>query len=205
MTWLKQLNNLTIVSVDVMVCHWHLNYDSYSADGVEGRGRFTFFSRFCAIFPILHLELNDCILLPIHMLVMSAIMVLPGAHDDSFPSTEPFGFSAATYFVPMTALVGVAIASMVIGKLSDIKGRKPCLLFCLYGTVVGCILKFIMRKSFYVYCAMNFLNGLVSASVPVALAYAGDVNETKREKDAEIGVLVGISMLGSSGGDILGI
>lgn len=125
-------------------------------------------------------------------------MVLTGAHDDSFPNTEPFGFSAATYFVPMTALIGVAIASLVIGKLSDIKGRKPCLLLCLYGSAVGCVLKYIMRKSFWPYCAMNFLNGLFSASVPVALAYAGDVNETKREKDAEIGLIVGIAMLGSA-------
>jgi hypothetical protein len=40
----------------------------------------------------------------------TAIMVLPpdspGAHPDSFPTTEPFGFSAATYFVPMCALLG---------------------------------------------------------------------------------------------------
>jgi len=133
------------------------------------------------------------------------IMVSAGDHPDSFPDTSPFGFSAATYFVPMTALLGVAIASLVIGRLSDFKGRKPCLLFCLYGTVVGCILKYILRKSFWPYCAMNFLNGLFSASVPVALAYAGDVNETKREKDAEIGLLVGVSMLGTAGGGIIAI
>ena len=129
----------------------------------------------------------------------------PGAHEDSFESTAPFGFSAATYFVPMTALGGVAIASMVIGKLSDKKGRKPCMLLCLYGSTVGCILKFLARSNFWAYNAMNFLNGLFSASVPVALAYAGDVNETKREKDAEIGTLVGVSMLGSSGGGIIAI
>lgn len=99
----------------------------------------------------------------------------------------------------------MAIASLVIGKLSDVKGRKPCLLLCLYGTVVGCILKYITRKNFWAYNAMNFLNGLFSASVPVSLAYAGDVNEKKREKDAEIGLLVGISMLGMTGGGIIAI
>ena len=99
----------------------------------------------------------------------------------------------------------VAIASLVIGRLSDIKGRKPCILLCLYGTVVGCVLKYLMRKNFWAYNAVNFLNGLLSASVPVALAYAGDVNETKREKDAEIGLLVGISMLGTTGGGIIAI
>ncbi|KAL7458690.1 hypothetical protein ACHAWC_010328 [Mediolabrus comicus] len=133
------------------------------------------------------------------------IMVLPGAHVDSFPDTGGLGFSAATYMVPMSALLGVAIASMFIGMASDKVGRKPCMLLCLYGTVVGCILKYLFRFSFWPYCGFNFLNGLFSASVPVSLAYAGDVNETKREKDSEIGVLVGISMLGAAGGGIIAI
>lgn len=46
----------------------------------------------------------------IRICIITAIMVLPrgspGAHPDSFPTTEPFGFSAATYFVPMSALLG---------------------------------------------------------------------------------------------------
>jgi MFS family permease len=62
-----------------------------------------------------------------------------------------------------------------------------------------------MRKNFWAFNASNFLNGLLSASVPVSLAYAGDVNETKREKDAEIGLLVGISMLGTTGGGVIAI
>jgi hypothetical protein len=31
-----------------------------------------------------------------------AMMCAPGAHPDSFPSTEPFGFNSATYFLPGT-------------------------------------------------------------------------------------------------------
>lgn len=133
------------------------------------------------------------------------IMVLPDAHDDSFPDTGGLGFSAATYMLPMSALLGVAISSMVIGSASDKLGRKPCILFCLYGTVIGCILKYLFRFSFWPYCGFNFLNGLVSASAPVALAYAGDVNETKREKDGEIGIIIGIAMLGAAGGGIIAI
>lgn len=30
-----------------------------------------------------------------------AIMVSPDAHEESFPSTDPFDFSSATYFIPM--------------------------------------------------------------------------------------------------------
>lgn len=71
--------------------------------------------------------------------------------------------------------------------------------------MIGCILKYLFRFSFWPYCGFNFLNGLVSASVPVAPAYAGDVNETKREKDGEIGILVGISILGAAGGGIIAI
>lgn len=73
------------------------------------------------------------------------IMVLPGAHADSFPSTAPFDFAAATYFVPMAALLGVSISSLVIGGASDKYGRKPMMLLCLYGTVAGCILKYLFR------------------------------------------------------------
>lgn len=65
------------------------------------------------------------------------IMVMPGAHKDSFPDTGGLGFSGATYMVPMSALLGVAIASMVIGRASDKIGRKPCILLCLYGTVLA--------------------------------------------------------------------
>ena len=75
-------------------------------------------------------------------------MVLPkdqGGTEDSFPTTAPFDFSAATYFVPMAALLGVAISSLVIGGASDKYGRKPMMLICLYGTVVGCILKYVAR------------------------------------------------------------
>lgn len=56
------------------------------------------------------------------------IMVMPGAYKDSFPDTGGLGFSGATYMVPMSALLGVAIASMVIVRAWDKVGRKPCIL-----------------------------------------------------------------------------
>jgi len=56
------------------------------------------------------------------------IMVMQGAYKDSFPDTGGLGFSGATYMVPMSALLGVAIASMVIVRAWDKVGRKPCIL-----------------------------------------------------------------------------
>ena len=55
------------------------------------------------------------------------------------------------------------------------------------------------------YNFFNFLNGLLSASTPVAMAYAGDVFETQREKEKEISNLVGLSMLGTGCGGIIAI
>ena len=133
------------------------------------------------------------------------IMASPGLDKDSFPNTGGLGFSAATYFIPMTASLGVAIASIFFGTLSDRIGRKPCILICLYGTVIGCVIKFLARRHFWLYNFFNFLNGLLSASTPVAMAYAGDVFETKREKEVEISNIVGISMLGTGCGGIIAI
>eukprot|EP00957_Ditylum_brightwellii_P191412 14572920-Ditylum_brightwellii.AAC.1 len=45
-------------------------------------------------------------------------------HPDAFPNTKPFDFNSATYFIPMCSMLGIAIASTFVGKLSDHVGRK---------------------------------------------------------------------------------
>mmetsp|Transcript_7928 Transcript_7928/g.12223 ORF Transcript_7928/g.12223 Transcript_7928/m.12223 type:complete len:171 (+) Transcript_7928:275-787(+) len=72
-----------------------------------------------------------------------------GSHPDSFDNTDPFGFSAATYFLPMTALFGAAITSAFIGGLSDRVGRRPCLLVCVGASVIGTIGKYMARETFW--------------------------------------------------------
>lgn len=133
------------------------------------------------------------------------IMVLPGAHQDSFPSTSPFDFNSATYFIPMTALLGVAVSSTIIGAISDKIGRKICIMVSLWGSTFGSALKFFLSFNFWAFCGANFLNGLFSAALPVALAYVGDATPTREEKRSEIGALVGFSMIGMSGGGICAI
>ena len=98
-------------------------------------------------------------------------MVSPGADPASFPSTNPFDFSTATYAIPMFALLGIAIAGLYSGRLSDKVGRKPILQLTMYGSMIGSIVKYLLRKSFWGFCMANFANGLVSGSLPVALAY----------------------------------
>ncbi|VEU45301.1 unnamed protein product [Pseudo-nitzschia multistriata] len=116
----------------------------------------------------------------------------PEVHKDSFPSTAPFGFNAATYFLPMSFLLGLAFASISIGSLSDRFGRKPLMLVCLYGSVFLTGIMYYTRKSFWAFCGASFANGLVSATVPVALAYVSDVFPEREKKEKEIGLVIGI-------------
>ena len=132
-------------------------------------------------------------------------MALPGSHPDSFESTAPFGVTAATYFLGMTALLGAAISSTFIGALSDRIGRKPCLLVCVGVGAVGAIVNYLARGSFWGFCIANFAQGLFAASDPVALAYVSDVKATRKEKDAEIGNLIALSMVGMTGGGVCSI
>jgi MFS family permease len=126
---------------------------------------------------------------------------LEGSHPDSFPSTAPFGFTAATYFLAS------ALTSAFVGGWSDKYGRCPFLLACVGMSVFGAIAKYLARNSFWGFCVANFVNGLFSSTLTVALAYVSDVHPGtgRSEKDSEIGKLAGLNMLGVTGGGIVAI
>lgn len=132
-------------------------------------------------------------------------MTQPGVHKDSFPDTDPFGFSAATYFIPMTAMLGGAFTCAFAGSLSDRIGRKSVLLVCVGMSVITTLIKYAMRDKFWTFCAANFANGLFGGTLPVGLAYASDIHPNRVKKDEEIGLLIGFNMIGRSGGGIIAI
>ena len=134
-----------------------------------------------------------------------ALMALPGSHPDSFPSTAPFDFSAATYFIPLTGLLGMAIAGVFAGKISDKIGRKPVVLFCLAGSMFGSALKWFLRHGFWPFCIANLVNGLLSGTLPVALAYSSDLFSSEREKSKNFTAIVGLYVVGQSTGGIFAI
>lgn len=134
-----------------------------------------------------------------------ALMALPGSHPDSFPSTAPFDFSAATYFIPLTGLLGMAIAGVFAGKISDKIGRKPVVLFCLAGSMFGSALKWFLRHGFWPFCIANLVNGLLSGALPVALAYSSDLFSSEREKSKNFTAIVGLYVVGQSTGGIFAI
>jgi len=107
--------------------------------------------------------------------------------------------------MPMTALLGVGIASVVIGTISDKVGRKPCVLVCLYASVFLSMAKYFLRSTFWGFCAANFVNGLFSATTPLAMAYMSDVFADKETKQMAIGMIGAMNMVGSAGGGICAI
>ena len=103
----------------------------------------------------------------------------------------------------MSSQIGTALAAAFLGSLSDKIGRRPCLLVCVFFGAVGSIAKYLARNSFWGFCAANFVTGVFGASLAVAMAYASDLAHTRHEKDAIIGSLVGVNMIGATGGGII--
>ncbi|KAL7549520.1 hypothetical protein ACHAWF_012784 [Thalassiosira exigua] len=114
-----------------------------------------------------------------------ALMALPGTHPDSFPSTAPFSFSAATYFIPLTGLLGMAIVGVLAGKISDKIGRKPVVLFSLAGSMFGSSLKWHTAGCF----------GL----------FIPDLFSSEREKSKSFTAIVGLYVVGQSTGGVFAI
>lgn len=133
------------------------------------------------------------------------IMATQGAHPDSFPDTKPFNFNSATYFIPMTSMMGIAFASLFMGQLSDKMGRKPIMLVLSVVSTAGSIVKYFTRNTFWAFCISNFLFGFFLGNLPVAMAYIGDIFENKAEKEKQLGILVGVFVLGNSGGGVIAI
>lgn len=133
------------------------------------------------------------------------IMVTPDAHPDSFPDTEPFEFNSATYFLPMCSLLGVAIASLFLGTVSDKVGRKKVILVLAWVSCAGNVVKYFARATFWGFCITQFVFGFFLGNLPVGMAYIGDVFTSKKTKGKELGILVSFYVIGNSGGGVIAI
>ncbi|KAL7425971.1 hypothetical protein ACHAXM_000249 [Skeletonema potamos] len=134
-----------------------------------------------------------------------AIMCNASANPESFPTTDPFGFNSATYFLPMCTLIGVAIASVFVGTLSDRLGRKILILVMGWVSAIGSVVKYFTRHTFWGFCISNFIFGFFLGNLPIGMAYIGDVEHNKKKKEELLGMLVGSFVLGNSGGGIIAV
>lgn len=150
-------------------------------------------------FAVLCSAINTKMLNPNYPLMVS------GQHPESFPDTEPFDFNSATYFIPMMSLLGVAIASLFVGRLSDRVGRKKPLIIMGFVSGCGSIVKYFARHTFWGFCIVNLIFGFFLGNLPIAMAYVGDVYTSKVEKEKKLGQLVGNFVMGNSGGGMIAI
>jgi MFS family permease len=134
-----------------------------------------------------------------------AIMASPGLNPDSFPDTDPFNFSSATYFLPMMSLLGVAIASLFLGTLSDRAGRKHIMLILAVISGAGSIAKYFAKETFWGFCITQLVFGFFLGNLPIAMAYVGDVFTSKTEKGRQLSIIVANYVMGNSGGGIIAI
>jgi MFS family permease len=134
-----------------------------------------------------------------------AIMANQGSHPGSFASTQPFAFSSATYFMPMSVFLGVAISSTITGILSDKFGRRPILLFCSAGSMVGCIIRWLCRGNFWSFCIASFVAGLFHGTTPVALASLGDFFTNVQERQRAFSTTIALWVLGMSAGGLISV
>jgi MFS family permease len=134
-----------------------------------------------------------------------AIMASPGLSPDSFPDTDPFNFNSATYFLPMMSLLGVAIASLFLGTLSDRAGRKRIMLVLAMISGAGSIAKYFARETFWGFCITQLVFGFFLGNLPIAMAYIGDVYTSKTEKGRQLSIIVANYVMGNSGGGIIAI
>lgn len=135
-----------------------------------------------------------------------AIMVSPDSHPDSFPSTAPFDFATANYFIPMVAMIGTTIANLFVPHISDKIGRRTVCLANLVGTSFLTLVKYFVRSNYWLFCGVNFLNGLASSTPAVALSYISDLYRDDRKKsDLFMGNAVAVNVIGRTLGAMLTI
>lgn len=135
-----------------------------------------------------------------------ALMADVGNHPDAFPSTSPLGFSAATYFIPMSTLIGLTAANIVVPALSDRCGRRPILLMNLFGGCLATLLKYFLRKNFWYFCGASFLNGIFASTLSVGISYISDLfpgDPKKADNAMSIGSM--IYFLGRTSGGMLAV
>ena len=109
------------------------------------------------------------------------IPLLPfyGEHFHAQPSTV--GLLMATYSL------GQFIAAPLWGRLSDVRGRRPVLLFSLAGAVLGYVWLAYADSLWMLFAARAF-GGLMAGNIAAAFAYAADVT-TKENRAKGMGLV----------------
>lgn len=88
------------------------------------------------------------------------------------------------------------ISAPILGKLSDIYGRKPLLIWSKLGTVIAYII-FAYSTHFWMILAARLVDGFTGGNIAVARAYVADITseENRSRGMALIGIAFGVGFL----------
>jgi multidrug resistance protein len=109
------------------------------------------------------------------------------------------------------AQIGIAIAiysfvqfifNPILGKLSDKRGRKPVIVFCLFLNAVGYII-FSFTHSYLLLLTSRVIAGIGGSSISVAQAYIADVT-TRENRSKGMGIIGAAFGLGFVFGPLIG-
>ncbi len=87
------------------------------------------------------------------------IMVTPGLHEDSFPSTKPLDIATAQYAHDALEALGMVISNFVFGYIADRIGSRKALLLLMIGSSCASVGIYLVRSNYWYFLAMTFVNG----------------------------------------------
>eukprot|EP00569_Conticribra_weissflogii_P009627 CAMPEP_0171367188 /NCGR_PEP_ID=MMETSP0879-20121228/5928_1 /TAXON_ID=67004 /ORGANISM="Thalassiosira weissflogii, Strain CCMP1336" /LENGTH=487 /DNA_ID=CAMNT_0011875187 /DNA_START=14 /DNA_END=1474 /DNA_ORIENTATION=- len=115
------------------------------------------------------------------------IMVTPGLHEDSFPSTEPFDIATAQYAHDAVEALGMVISNFVFGYIADRIGSRKAILLLMIGSCCTSVGIYLVRSNYWSFIAMTFANGLFGSAAAIANGYMFIIYKNDREKADEFG------------------
>ena len=134
------------------------------------------------------------------------LMVTPDAHPESFTTTSPFGITAAQYVLCAATAIATMVSNLVSGRFADIYGQRKMVIVLTSGTIICNIVKYFVRRSFWTFTSMCFVNGLFTGNVAVANSYISLIYSDNRQMaDNMIGRVTATSIASFSIGGLLTI
>lgn len=113
--------------------------------------------------------------------------------------TEQYGGNALISGVLIAVFSLMQVVAMpILGRLSDKYGRRPLLIFSLWGTVVSFAIMGLTHSIFWLLIA-RIIDGISGGNISIAAAYIADITDKKKRASG-----MGVLMAGISLGFILG-
>jgi len=126
-----------------------------------------------------------------------------GMRSDAPPAMD---FALAVNLISVSNKLGGVFSNYLAGVMSDKFGRKIVIQGCLLGGVLSFLLMFIAgfwARSYWMFLAANFVNGLFSGIRGVISAYLQDIHDPMEFIKDVMPTMINFFLFGAMGGSIL--